>query len=86
MIYSEETLLDIFVERIEDSLATGNWRKNTYYSWSLEQPKNGKKYFCGLENLAATCYINCLFQQLFMINRFRDRFIDVNSLAYRETF
>lgn len=84
MIFNNSNLLNIFVEKIAPKLQTAEWRRNSYSSWSLEQQKKQKKYFCGLENLAATCYINCLFQQLFMIKRFTDRFINIDSLAYKE--
>lgn len=84
MIYSNENILNIFVNRISPKLQTASWRRNVFSSWSLEQQKKEKKFYCGLENLAATCYINCLFQQLFMIKRFTDRFINIDSLAYKE--
>lgn len=85
LIFMEKELLGVLTGRIEPKLRHADWRRNTYSFWSLEQQKKEKKNFCGLENLAATCYINCLFQQLFMIANFRDRFINVSSLAYRES-
>lgn len=84
MIFSSNKVLKIFVDQISPKLQTAEWRRNVFSSWSLEQQKREKRFFCGLENLAATCYINCLFQQLFMIKRFTDRFISIDSLAYRE--
>lgn len=83
MIFEDEKLLNIFVDKIAHKLQKAEWRINLYSSWSLEHQKREKKFFCGLENLAATCYINCLFQQLFMIKRFTDRFINIDSLSYK---
>lgn len=85
MIYDNKNLLEIFVSFITPKLQHAEWRRNTLSSWALEQQKKEKKYFCGLQNLAATCYINCLFQQLFMIKIFSDKFINVDSLAYKQS-
>ena len=83
--FREPKLSAIFIDNIKYKLQAAEWRANTYTSWNLEQQKRQKKYFCGLENLGATCYMNCLFQQLFMIRKFRDRFIGVDSMACRES-
>jgi ubiquitin C-terminal hydrolase len=33
--------------------------------------------------MGATCYINCLIQQLFMIPHFREHFLSIDSTPYR---
>ncbi|OMJ94549.1 hypothetical protein SteCoe_2188 [Stentor coeruleus] len=50
------------------------WRNNNFNNWNIsiseflkEKPSHG---FVGLQNLGCTCYINSLFQQLFMIPSF----------------
>jgi len=41
--------------------------------------KQNPHLFTGLKNLAATCYINSLLQQLFFIENFRNEIIAVDG-------
>jgi uncharacterized UBP type Zn finger protein len=43
----------------------GSWRRQD--EWSITLIKQNPHKFTGLKNLAATCYINSLLQQLFFI-------------------
>lgn len=55
----------------------GSWRKQD--AWWLAPTKQVSHKYTGLINLAATCYINSLLQQLFFIDTFRDEIIGINA-------
>lgn len=57
--------------------AGGSWRKQD--EWSITPIKQVTHKYTGLKNLAATCYINSLLQQLFFIENFRDQMISIDA-------
>lgn len=57
-------------------MAKGAWRKQ--FDWSIEPVEIINKKFTGLKNLAATCYINSLLQQLFYIKNFSSQLMNVD--------
>jgi ubiquitin C-terminal hydrolase len=58
-------------------MAKGSWRKQ--YDWQIEPVQFINKSFTGLKNLAATCYINSLLQQLFYIKNFSSQLMAIDS-------
>jgi hypothetical protein len=56
----------------------GKWRKKHYKDWNIEITSADTKIgqYAGLYNLGATCYMNSIFQQIFMIEEFRNFLID----------
>jgi len=58
-------------------MSKGSWRKQ--FDWSIEPVEFVNKKFTGLKNLAATCYINSLLQQLFYITSFSSQLMNVDS-------
>jgi hypothetical protein len=56
----------------------GKWRKRYYKDWNIELPSLDVKLgqYSGLYNLGATCYMNSIFQQIFMLEEFRNFLID----------
>lgn len=48
----------------------------------LEVERQERKVYCGLRNLRATCYINCLLQQLYMIQPFREAMLKLDTTPY----
>ena len=57
----------------------GSWRRPE--EWAIVPVKEEQHTFCGLKNLAATCYMNSLLQQLFFISDFRNQLINVDAKA-----
>lgn len=60
------------------------WRNSNFINWNIsiqisqlptEKPSHG---FVGLQNLGCTCYMNSLFQQLFMIPSFSESLLQVD--------
>lgn len=56
----------------------GKWRRKYYKDWNIEIATSDTKLgqYAGLINLGATCYMNSIFQQIFMIEEFRNFLID----------
>ena len=57
-------------------MAKGSWRKQ--WDWAIEPVEFTNKNFTGLKNLAATCYINSLLQQLFYIKNFSSQLMAID--------
>ena len=55
----------------------GSWRRQD--EWSITPTKQVTHKYTGLKNLAATCYINSLLQQLFFLENFRDQIISIDA-------
>jgi uncharacterized UBP type Zn finger protein len=51
----------------------GQWRQQE--EWSISPIPLVKKQFTGIKNLAATCYINSLLQQLLFIDNFSNQLL-----------
>jgi uncharacterized UBP type Zn finger protein len=58
-------------------MAKGTWRKQ--FEWRISPVKIGSKKYTGLKNLAATCYINSLLQQLFFIKGFSQQLMAIDA-------
>lgn len=58
-------------------MTKGAWRKQS--EWSVEPVVLKNKKYSGLKNLAATCYINSLLQQLFYIKSFSSQLLSIDS-------
>ena len=53
----------------------GAWRASE--DWNIQPIKQVAHSFSGLKNLAATCYINSLLQQLFFIDSFSSHLLSI---------
>ncbi|KAL0246644.1 hypothetical protein GEMRC1_007855 [Eukaryota sp. GEM-RC1] len=56
-----------------------HWPKTWVYNPSLQERFSGT--YCGLRNLSATCYLNSLLQQLYMIPAFRHDLVRAGSVT-----
>jgi uncharacterized UBP type Zn finger protein len=54
-----------------------SWRKTE--EWSISPVKQVYHEYSGLKNLAATCYINSLLQQLFFIESFSSHILAIDA-------
>lgn len=56
----------------------GSWRKQ--FEWFVKSFKKRKpESYVGIKNLAATCYINSLLQQLFLIKQFSTPLLSLDT-------
>jgi uncharacterized UBP type Zn finger protein len=63
---------------VNQALKMGSsWRNGE--DWAIQPIKQVSHTFTGLKNLAATCYINSLLQQLFFIDSFSSNLLAVEA-------
>ena len=55
----------------------GFWRKKK--DWEIRYIDTNKKEFVGLKNMASTCYMNSILQQLFMIPMLRESILNIGK-------
>lgn len=74
----EQEILDMIGGITSPMMRKGSWRKQ--YEWYVRSfQKRGPQSNVGIKNLAATCYINSLLQQLFYIPQFSIPLLSVNT-------
>lgn len=73
----ETEVTDLTNEMVVPMMLKGSWRKQ--FEWNVKAFKKRKSGYVGLKNLAATCYINSLLQQLFFIKSFREPLLSFNT-------
>ena len=81
----EQEILDLIGGISTPIMQKGSWRKQ--FEWYVKSFKKRKaEDSVGIKNLAATCYINSLLQQLFHIRQFSQPLfgIDTKSIDDRE--
>jgi len=59
-----------------------SWRTNKDLDWniSLMDSEKSSTGYVGIKNLGCICYMNSLFQQLFMISNLRNDILSVPTL------
>ena len=57
----------------------GFWKTRSIKNWELESREMQKGKYVGLKNMTATCYLNSIIQQLFMIPMFRETILKINN-------
>ena len=62
------------------------WRTSNYKHWNLvlKNAERRNTKYSGLVNLVCICYMNSVFQQLFMVNEFRDFIIKAEIKEEKE--
>ena len=55
----------------------GFWKSNSLNNWKISYSKDIKGDFCGLENLASTCYLNSILQIFFNIPILRESILSI---------
>ena len=55
----------------------GFWKTNKPSNWRLEPEGISNNYYVGLKNMAATCYMNAIIQQFFMIPKLRETILSI---------
>ena len=57
----------------------GFWKTYNCKNWDLESREMQKVKYVGLKNMTATCYLNSIIQQLYMIPMFRETILKINN-------
>ena len=55
----------------------GFWKENK--NWEINNNDSNRKEFIGLKNMAATCYMNSILQQIFMIPMLRETILSIGN-------
>ena len=55
----------------------GFWKTNKTSNWRLEPEGISYNYYVGLKNMSATCYMNSILQQFFMIPKLRETILSI---------
>ena len=73
---------DLFI-KIIDFLSkyhqSGFWKTFNVKNWELESKEMQKGKYVGLKNMTATCYLNSIIQQLYMIPMFRETILKIKN-------
>ena len=67
------------VDSLNDYHQVGFWKTYNYKNWELESKEMIKGKYVGLKNMTATCYLNSIIQQLYMIPMFRETILKINN-------
>jgi len=59
----------------------GFWQTYNIKNWELESRDMQKGKYVGLKNMTATCYLNSIIQQLYMIPIFRETILKINNTS-----
>jgi ubiquitin carboxyl-terminal hydrolase 9/24 len=67
-------------------MSRGGWRTRKFDDWTILESDNMKSYtgYVGLKNLGCTCYMNSFFQQIYMIDSFKNAISNCEILDYKE--
>jgi ubiquitin carboxyl-terminal hydrolase 9/24 len=71
--------LDIVLRYLNDFNQHPSWRTHKDHDWmiSLMDSEKSSTGYVGIKNLGCICYMNSLFQQLFMIKSLRNDILSV---------
>lgn len=77
----ESSFSNTIIKFLRDLLQNSHWRSNSLTDWNISSQYMEKSItgFVGLKNLGCTCYMNSLLQQFFMIPKFREAILEVES-------
>ena len=57
----------------------GFWKTFNHKNWELDSKEMIKGKYIGLQNMSATCYLNSIIQQLYMIPMLRETILKINN-------
>ena len=59
----------------------GFWKTFNHKNWELDSKEMIKGKYIGLQNMSATCYLNSIIQQLYMIPMLRETILKINNFS-----
>lgn len=59
----------------------GFWKTFNHKKWELDSKEMIKGKYIGLQNMSATCYLNSIIQQLYMIPMLRETILKINNFS-----
>ena len=79
-IDNEDLYLKI-VKLLDKYHLLGFWKTHNFKNWELESRDMQKGKYVGLKNMTATCYLNSIIQQLYMIPIFRETILKISNTS-----
>ena len=76
---SDNDLYFKIIEILDNYHKLGFWKTYNIKNWDLESKEMQKGKYVGLKNMTATCYLNSIIQQLYMIPMFRETILKINN-------
>ena len=76
---SDNDLFNKIIEILNKYHKLGFWKTYNAKNWDLESKEMQKGKYVGLKNMTATCYLNSIIQQLYMIEMFRETILKINN-------
>ena len=67
------------IGKLNDFHLLGFWKSNCINNWKIDYSKDLKTKFCGLKNMACTCYMNSILQQFFNIPLLRETILSIKT-------
>ena len=67
------------IEHLDKYHKLGFWKTYNVRNWDLESKEMQKGKYIGLKNMTATCYLNSIIQQLYMIPQFRETILKISN-------
>ena len=75
---NNDLYLKIF-EKMNKYHSLGFWKTAKVKNWELDSKEMPKWKYVGLKNMTATCYLNAIIQQLYMIPIFRETILKIEN-------
>ena len=76
LIINDEIKRKEIINKLYEFQSLECWKSSQYLDWKLSFDNDKKEKFVGLKNLGCTCYMNSLFQILYLIPKFRESILN----------
>ena len=72
-----KSLYKKIISKLNNFHQLGFWKTNSMNNWKISYNKDFKGDFCGLKNLASTCYLNSIVQMFYNIPMLRESILSI---------
>jgi len=69
------------INKLKNVYQNQSWRTEKLADWNIESNLTREHKYVGLINMGATCYVNAIIQQLFMITSFRNSILQIKPMT-----